>query len=582
MSATATESPAPVGEATVRRRIPSRVPAVAAGVALAAIVVAVCAWPMLSGTGYILHDWYSHLWYAWHQEQSMKAHHGLPSLFANDTSGVFDPRFAFYGGTLYAITGALSLVLGHDAAYVVTWVLAFATAYGAWFWLGRLAGLGRWTAHVPGLVFITSPWYLSSTYVFANWAQTVAFSALLLSLAAAISILRADRLRPGPAVALAVGTLLYTGSHNLTLAWATSLLLILGVALLALVPAARALLTRRGVLRIVAVALPALLVNGWFLLPAVAYQSHTQIAVDVHTAHGLLRQSADYVASGHVFSLTRATADPQLPRFALQLPLLAIGWVLVGLLIARPGPRTPWLRTVLLLLAAMVGTWVLMSRSGIVLGLPHPLDMLQGLYRLQGYLLLALGGALIGVLVLAGRAGPWGRRWTWVLVPVLALAVVQARGQITQPLDGPDLLGPVGEKTPYLTDQSQVGTADYVTADVPLIRPTQDLTFITFPATTAEQTDRVEATVSAKPDELLATNLKVATPLIEISGAHVVARAPNGNAFLKVDAGARGPTKIVVTAAHPWPVVAGRVLTLLGLLGLAAGAVALVATRRRR
>ena len=47
-----------------------------------------------------------------------------------------------------------------------------------------------------------------------------------------------------------------------------------------------------------------------------------------------------------------------------------------------------------------------MTRSEIVLGLPHPYDMLQNLFRLEAYINLAIGGALIATLVLLGRAGP--------------------------------------------------------------------------------------------------------------------------------------------------------------------------------
>ena len=85
---------------------------------------------------------------------------------------------------------------------------------------------------MPGVLFVTSTWYITSVYVLGSWAQTIAFGALVLILAATFSILRADRLRPLPALALAVGVVLYTGSHNLTLVWATTVLVIVGTAAL--------------------------------------------------------------------------------------------------------------------------------------------------------------------------------------------------------------------------------------------------------------------------------------------------------------------------------------------------------------
>jgi hypothetical protein len=38
---------------------------------------------------------------------------------------------------------------------VLTYVLGFAAAYGGWYWLSRMFGVGRWLAHVPGIVFVT-------------------------------------------------------------------------------------------------------------------------------------------------------------------------------------------------------------------------------------------------------------------------------------------------------------------------------------------------------------------------------------------------------------------------------------------
>ena len=208
---------------------------VVAGVALAGLIIGICLWRLFHEKTFVFDDWIMHEWYIWHQEGALRAQ-GLPSLFAHDRLGVFDPHYAFYAGTLYTIAAVPALIVGHHAAFLITWVFAFAMAYGAWFWLARQAGLGPWASHVPGALFVTSSWYVSAAYVLSSWPQTIAFGALLLNLAAAFSILRADRLRPLPALALAVGMILYTGSHNLTLVWATTVLVIVGTAAFVVVP----------------------------------------------------------------------------------------------------------------------------------------------------------------------------------------------------------------------------------------------------------------------------------------------------------------------------------------------------------
>ena len=119
--------------------------------------------------------------------------------------------------------------------------------------------------------------------------------------------MRADRLKPLPALALAIGVLFYTGSHSLTLAWASTAMIVLGVAFFALVPGFRRLFNRRGMLRIAAVAIPAGLINGWFMLPAIAYQGQTWIGNNVQMATSYLLTSMYYVEPRAHPEASRAT-----------------------------------------------------------------------------------------------------------------------------------------------------------------------------------------------------------------------------------------------------------------------------------
>jgi hypothetical protein len=590
MSATVSESPTTVGE-------PARAPrsslltstwfTVGGGLTLAAAVIYLCTFPMIDGRaadirggGFIGFDWFAHLWYIWHQEESLRAHL-LPSYFAHNASGVFDPHYAFYGGTLYTVTGLVSVVIGHEAAFVAAWIWAFMMAYGGLYWLARQAGAGVWPAHIPSIVFVSSPWYLSSIYVWGSWGQNTAFSALLLMLAAAFSILRADRLKLFPALALAIGVLFYTGSHSLTLAWASTAMTVLGIVCFALVPGFRRLLSRRGLLRIAVVAIPAGMVNGWFLVPALAYQGQTWIGNNYTMATSFLLTSMYYVEPQNILNFTRNRADPSQPHLALQLPLLAAAWLVVGLVVARPHWRSQWLRTAVLMVIAGVGMWQLMTHSSWILGLPHPYDQIQAPYRLEAYINIALAGGLIATLALIARAGPGVRRWTWIMVPILAVVLIQARAQLREPLTT-NLVGPQwNSPAAYLTGDTKLGMADYVNANVPEYQPTRPFAFVVFDPAKAERNDRAVATVDAQPGEFIASNLKVSNPLIKVKGADIVARDQAGNAFLEIADDAKpGAAKITVTTTHPFPVVAGRLVTLVGLLCLAT--VGAVLFRRRR
>jgi hypothetical protein len=592
MSATVTDSSTTIDEPARARRsslLTSTWLTVGGGLTLAAVVIFICTYPMIDGRaaelrdgGFIGFDWFAHLWYIWHQEESLRAHL-LPSYFAHNASGVFDPHYAFYGGTLYTITAVVSVAIGHEAAYVVAWIWAFMMAYGGLYWMARQAGVRAWPAHIPSIVFVSSPWYLSSIYVWGSWGQNTAFSALLLTLAAGFSIMRADRLKPFPALALALGVLFYTGSHSLTLAWASTAMTVLGVVCFALVPGFRRLFNRRGVLRIAAVAIPAGMVNAWFMFPAIAYQGQTWIGNNYNMAKSFLLTSMYYVEPEHILTLTRTRADPSQPHLALQLPLLATAWLVVGLVLVRPHWRSQWLRTAVLMLIAGVGMWQLMTHSSWILALPHPYDQIQAPYRLEAYINIAVAGGLIATLALIARSGRQVRRWTWLMVPILALILVQARAQLLEPLPS-NIVGPQwNAPAPYLTGDAKLGMADYVNADVPEYQPNRAFEFALFDPTKAEQDDRAVTTVDAQPGEFIASNLKVSNPLIKVEGATIVARDQAGNAFLEVADDAKpGAAKITVTATHPFPVKAGRVVTLVGLLGLISVGVVLFRRRRMR
>src|SRR5437870_149883 len=130
------------------------------------LAVLVLASPMLLTRRALGTDWTNHLWLVWKQgHQFGSLLH--PSYFAHgDYIGVYYPDYAYYGGTIYALTGGIAAVLGQRpiVSYVGITVVAFAMAYGGWTWLSSQAGVRGWRAHVPALVFTTSAYYLANLY----------------------------------------------------------------------------------------------------------------------------------------------------------------------------------------------------------------------------------------------------------------------------------------------------------------------------------------------------------------------------------------------------------------------------------
>jgi hypothetical protein len=547
-----------------------------------AVLIAVLARPMVFGRTFIGWDWYPHQWFISHQAESLKAT-GLPTLFSHSQDAVFVPHFAFYGGTLNAVAGALTLLTGDaNSAMVILFIGGFVACYGGWYWLARACGLGDWWAHVPAALFISAPYYLSMVYANGSLHEFVAVSVTPSLIASVVSVLRADRLRAAPAAVLAVSATLFTGSHNLALLWGSTMLVLVGILLFAVAPPLRRAVTRAGVLRVGAVVVPAVLVNGWFLLPDIVYQSHTVIANSNYLTKQNLVWGMALVQPSDLFSLGRANARFDYQHMAVQLPLLGVAWVVLALVLVRSTWRTSWYRVTVILLVLMTALVVVMSRLALVRGLPSPYNLLQFSYRLEAYILLAFAGAVIGVLVLLGRSGRRKALWAWVLVPVLAWSIVGAIGQLRQ--RPPSGLPEIQAALPYRTSAVPPGAADYSTNDLPLIPYQPGVSVVRFP-TGGEDGHAVKVTVPASPGDHLQTNIITMPQLVHLEGARFVGRQEVGQAVVQVTKDAKpGAAVITLRAAHPWPVVWGSILSLVGLAGLALNGVviALAARRRRR
>jgi hypothetical protein len=557
-------------------------------VVIPVLAIASIVWPMVlyPHAAYGADDWMIHLWYVWHQTDWMKDHI-LPTYYVNYPGGVLYPHFAFNAGPLSAVAGATSLIVGGDglAAYIIWWILGVVAAYGGFYWLGRMAGLSRIVAQVPALVFVTSAYYVTLIYARGDWPEFVGMSSIPLLVAASISIVRAQRLTLGPTSALAVSTVLFTGSHVITLVYGTVVLLMALTALIAAVPEARRMVTRSGALRWACVVVPAVMVNAWFLVPFGAYQHLTRISVSNGLSEFMLNLGKPVVRPAALFTLERASAiEPSWQQFVVGLPVLAMAWVLITLLVVlvRRAGSSGWRRTLVVLVVLTTAVTVLMMDVGLFLALPAKAQLLQFTYRLESFVLMGVSAAMIAALVLA-REITWriAQAWRLLLVPLVAFSLIAASGQIDR--------RPIDETLrSTFTDFNSFSVGDY--ADGTLPEASGKVPTVIFPWDQMHA-NHGSATITARPGTYVATNLLTVAPLVHVDGARIVAARTSLGAYdsslrlalVQVDKNApRGPATIRVRPANPWPVVLGKSLSVLGLLGLTANFVAIAVGARRR
>ncbi len=571
-----------------------RSPALVVGAAV--LLIGVLSWPVVFSRATFNGDWMGQVWFLWQQSLAIRADH-VPSLFLNYPYGVFYPHFAFYGGTLYALTGTVSLLLGNAPmeTYDLSYLFCFAAAYGGWYWLSRICGLGPWRAQVPGLVFVTSSYYLTEIYARGDWPELVGVSAIPVMIASGLSVLRAKRLHTWPALALTVSSVFFFGSHSLTIVWGSAMIVVVALALVVCVPRARQVLTRSGVIRVAGLVVPAALLSAWFLLPAVAYQSSTLIATEFPHWAALLRATQNLVSVKHLFTLSRASASTPGAAFALSLPILVIAWALVSLAIfLRSGLRGTWIRVLLICSALTTFLIVLMTHAGMILALPRAFATLQFSYRLESYVLLALSGTVLAALVLAQGRDRGARFSTWALVPVLAVSVVGAIQQTDAHPVGGERYATLTAL--YHTPGSGELLTDYVDVHLrPLTDPNGRPPEVHFnPA--AVHDNHTTKVVHLTPGQFVYSNLEGPPSLLHITGAKIVGINGEGYDVLEIgrathpagQSGAKAPATatetITISQADPLPVVAGRVLTLAAALALLGqfGALAVRGLRRRR
>jgi hypothetical protein len=552
------------------------------------LLVGLLVWPMLFTHAEFNKDWLHHLWYMWHQSLSIRENH-RPSFFLNYPHSVFYPEYAFYGGTLYAVVGTLSLILGNAPieAYILAYVLGFCAAYGGWYWMARMAGLGRWWAQIPGVLFITSAYYLTLIYARGDLPEFLGVSTIPLLIASGLSVLRAERLHQWPALALMLSGIMFFGSHSLTLIWGATSMVLVSVVVVVCIPQARRWLTRRSILRVAVLVIPSLLVSAWFLLPAIVYQSHTFISIKF-PFEGALRSTMYLVSAQHLFTLSRASAATPGTDFVLSLSVLAMAWAALSICIFWRGQlRGAWVRMLLICVGSAIVVIVMMTNAGLVLALPRPYANLQFAYRLESYVMLAVSGAVLAGLAVARNGSRRIRIWAWTLVPITAVAVAGAIQQTAAyPRGGART---VVAETPTKQAFANLALFDYSDGALTFIVDRQGpAPEVVFPASKVHD-DHISQVVHVAPHQLVYSNIAAGPELVHITGAKIVGRDPEGNDVLEIgpstgrsEGHAKAvPTEVIaVSQARSLPIVLGRLLSLAGIIFLVAVNVTLAARRQ--
>jgi hypothetical protein len=526
-------------------------------------------------------DWANHLYLVSRQAESLRALHHPSYFLHSDLSGAFYPHYAFYGGTLYALTAALGILIGSvPLGYALSFGAGFAMAYGGAAWSARLAGLRGALAHLPALVLVGSAYYLTNAYGRGSWAEFVATSSLPLVIASGASLLLAERARPRDAALCFASLVLFSGSHSITLVWGGLFLALLALAMAWALRDAVAIRRGRLVL-LLSLCLLGFGANAWFLAPALAYGRSTHIGG--YAARGFGSDTLFLNQPSVVFHPGRVVpAQSTTPELYVQVSVYALAWALAAAatfvrLPAGADDRSRRLRRASLALLALLGWYSLLIGSGRLdlawTLLPRLLKIVQFHFRLHTYVTFCI----VGLVVLGLRAALASRRaasWLLALIAAagaqLALAEYQAWSAATYhpraEIAGAGATVPVTLQEAHDYRFSSHPDAIYLGETV-LPKPSASLT--ADPAAVVR-----DSLALAVPGELgkgpILTNV-VHSPFIQAAGDLAIAgRTREG--WLVLDPRCRGaarPCVGTIQTARPWPVKVGTAVSLLSLLAAA-------------
>jgi hypothetical protein len=527
-------------------------------------------------------DWPNHLWLVWIQGLAISDAHQPTVFLSADPIGVFQPFYGMYGGTLYAIGGGLSSIFGTRpvVAYIVLWGIAVGMAYGGILWLALLSGLRGIRAHAPAIVYVTASYFVTDIYVRGVLPEVMATSALIVFIAATVHLIRAPRIGLLPAGAFVGALVLLTGSHNISLVWGAVVALALAVSALVALPRHGRELPARRIAVLAGIAVLAVGINAWFLLPDLAYSSKTLVggsSFDAGVQEHFGRLSVLF-SPKHV--------DPKgFPDYFTQLPVFVLLWLVVTLpFVWRREGEAPWRRLTLCvagILAVLIGLMLFQKPWDCCV--PNFLTYIQFSYRLETYALLCIAILLIAALRVAPEKLPSRLFGPALAAAIVYGAVLAVSAMWSAPQSYPDR-AQVFQHGRYAVPDSWFDHGSYRDASARVVKTAPGRTLHLDPS--AVQKDRLDADVAMPAGgRPVLTNIATGTYFVDLKGVKPVGRT--GGALKSDKAGFMVITPkpgghIEVTRASSLPIVAGRWISLISLLGLAALATLRLVSRARR
>lgn len=538
------------------------------------IVLVVVAPLLFTDSGFAL-DFTNHLWLVWAASKAL-VQAGHPSYFINAKDiGVFYPFFAFYGGTLYAITGAIAELTGDPvSAFVGVTVLAVAGSYAGMLWLGRELGLRGWTAHAPALVVVTSAYYITNLYGRAAWPEFMATAALSPLIASGLHLARAKTWRAWPVLVFVVSTVIFTGSHNITLIWGSTMVA-LALLIAWLVFGAPRRLPYRRLAQVGGLGVVAVLVNAWFLLPDIAYAKDVVIGGRQPPSLATFFNTPDVL----LYPLRLVPSLSTTPALYVQAPDWFLAWGLVAgalLLWGRPASRR--------LRRAWIGVAVLVV---LVLGMimvkpflnavPFPYDEIQFGYRLGSYLFYAVAVlVLVGALALARatstRSQLTVRGLRFALIGVCAISLGLCVWQLWVP--NTLMLTSYKDRGEALVSantlpRSWYDAKSYRDVKAPQVAASLERLLIIDPRWV--RGDRFDALLEVPPGSgPIQTNISAGGYFVHISGLERVGRGYSDDVVVRRIHGGSGPVHVVVETTHSLTIGLARALSILAILAILA------------